>query len=219
MSIAVEDAFYIKLGRGGEWEEECLKEGTIRFGYRETPHDLCLARAWDQVRDFWTDRRGDVSTATRDMKQIQAFYEADQNSFFITFANGLLHWCRPVDAVEVLPDRARRRSTVDGWRAQSLGGVPLSSDRLSGHLLKVQMFKGTICQVKQRAYLLRKLNDELSPRSCGSRRGGVRYDYVDRPPNAASDVAGFRASGRSDLFCQRLAASWRGWPGSKDRGP
>ena len=25
------------------------------------------------------------------------------------------------------------------------------------------MFRGTICQVKQRAYLLRKLNDELSP--------------------------------------------------------
>jgi len=37
------------------------------------------------------------------------------------------------------------------------------SDRISGDLLKVQMFQGTICQVKRRDYLLRKLNDELLP--------------------------------------------------------
>jgi hypothetical protein len=163
MPITAKDAFYIKLGRGGEWEAECLRAGSLRFGYHETPHDLCLAGAWDQVRDFWTERRGDVGTATRDMKQIRTFYEADENSLFITFANGLLYWCRPTGPVEVLPDMARRRTTVDGWHAQSLGGVSLSSDRISGHLLKVQMFRGTICQVKQRAYLVRKLNDELSP--------------------------------------------------------
>jgi hypothetical protein len=163
MPVATESVYYIKLGRGGEWENECLKEGTLRFGYRETPHDLCIAGAWDEVRDFWTTRRGDAGAATRDMKQIRAFYEADESSIFITFANGLLYWCRPSGPVEVLPDGTRRRVTVEGWRSQSRGGVQLSSDRISGHLLKVQMFRGTICQVKQRAYLLRKLSDELSP--------------------------------------------------------
>jgi hypothetical protein len=94
---------------------------------------------------------------------IRAFYESDETGIFITFANGLLYWCRPVGPVEVLPDKTRRRATLNGWNSRSLGGVPLSSDRISGHLLKVQMFRGTICQVKQRDYLLRKLNDELSP--------------------------------------------------------
>lgn len=163
MPITAESAYFIKLGRGGEWEAECLKEGTLRFGYRETPHDLCAAGAWDEVRRFWTDRRGDAGAGTRDMKQIRAFYEAGEDSVFITFVNGLLYWCRPSGPVEVLPDKTHRRATVDGWQGHSLGGVPLSSDRISGHLLKVQMFRGTICQVKPRVYLLRKINDELSP--------------------------------------------------------
>jgi len=163
MAVAAQQAFYIKLGRGGEWEGECLREGTLRFGYHETPHDLCVAGAWDQIRDFWTERRGDAGTAARDMNQIRAFYEAAEADLFITFAHGLLHWCRPTGPVEVLADGGRRRATVDGWHSQSLSGIPLTSDRISGHLLKVQMFRGTICQVRPFAYLLRKLNDELSP--------------------------------------------------------
>ena len=115
------------------------------------------------MRDFWTEQRGDVGTATRDTNQIRTFYTADENDLCITFANGLMHWCRPTGPVEVLPDGNRRRATVDGWHSQSANGTPLTSDRISGHLVKVQMFRGTICQVRQRAYLLRKLNDELSP--------------------------------------------------------
>jgi hypothetical protein len=114
MPVAAKDAFYIKLGRGGEWEADCLKQGFLQFGYRETPHELCLAGEWDKVRDFWAARRGDQGTATRDMKQIRAFYEADENCLFITFANGLLYWCKPTGPVEILPDRSHRRATVDG---------------------------------------------------------------------------------------------------------
>ncbi|WP_339832526.1 hypothetical protein [uncultured Parvibaculum sp.] len=163
MTATAKHAYYIKLGRGGEWEDECLRDGTIRFGYRETPHKDCTAGAWDRVRDFWTERRGDAGTAARDTNQIRAFYEADEDDLFITFAHGLLHWCRPAGPVEVLPDGGRRRATAHGWSSQSTSGASLSSDRISGHLLKVQMFRGTICLVKPFDYLLRKLNDELSP--------------------------------------------------------
>ena len=162
-TVTAERAYYIKLGRGGEWEVECLREGSLRFGYRETPHDLCLAGEWDQVRNFWAEQRTDPGAAARDAKQIRAFYETDESGIFITFANGLLHWCRPTGPVEVLPDGNHRRATVDGWHHQSANGTLLSSERISGHLLKVQMFRGTICQVKPFDYLLRKLNDELSP--------------------------------------------------------
>jgi len=161
--IQAADAFFIKLGRGGTWEEECLREGTLRFSYRETPHELCLKGDWEAVWEFWKGIRGDAGTATRDVKQIRTFYEADERHIFITFSGGLLHWCRPRGPVELLSDQRRRRATVDGWHQTSVGGTPLSVDRLSGHLLKVQMFRGTICQVKAFEYLLRKLNDELSP--------------------------------------------------------
>jgi hypothetical protein len=162
--IDAQNAYFIKLGRGGEWENECLSNGTLRFGYRETPHDLCLQGKWDAVRQFWKERRGDAGTATRDMTQIRAFYEAGEDDLFITFAGGFMHWCRPSGPIELLPDNGRLRRTVaGGWRKTSINNTPLTVDRLSGHLLKVQMFRGTICQIMAFDYLMRKLNDELLP--------------------------------------------------------
>lgn len=154
---------FIKLGTGGEWEAECLRTGSIRFGYSETPHDLCVAKDWKGVWEVWNELRGDGGTATRDTNQIRTFYESSEQSIFVTFSGGLLHWCRPSGPVEVLPNGRRRRQTVDGWHSASMGGRPLTVDQLSGNLLKVQMFRGTICQVKAAEYLLRKLNDQLSP--------------------------------------------------------
>lgn len=160
---AVAAAYFIKLGPGGVWEEDCLRDGVIRFGYRETPHGACVDGDWDQVFKTWLRIRDDSGTARRDMNQIRIFYEADERSLFVTFHGGLLYWCRPTGQVAVLPDGCRVRRTADGWHSTSVGGAPLTADRLSGHLLKVQMFRGTICRVEALDYLLRKLNDELSP--------------------------------------------------------
>lgn len=81
----------------------------------------------------------------------------------MTFARGLLHWCHPKGPVEPLLDRTHLRRTENEWHSTSLGGTPLTTDRLSGHLLKVQMFQGAICEVKALDYLLHKLNAELLP--------------------------------------------------------
>jgi hypothetical protein len=108
-------AYYIKLGRAGNWETECLKDGTLRFGYRETPQDLCLRGDWQAVREVWNKIRGDEGTATRDVNQIRVFYEADETTLFVTFAGGLLYWCRPSGPVEQLSDGGRRRATVSQY--------------------------------------------------------------------------------------------------------
>lgn len=161
--VAASKAYFIKLGERGEWEAECLRDGTLKFGYRETPHELCLAADWEQVREIWRSIRKDPGAATRDANQIRIFYESDEDAIFISFVNGSMYWCRPRGPVEVLPTAVRIRKTVNGWHSASVGGVSLTSDRLSGNLLKVQMFRGTICKVKPFDYLMRKLNDQLSP--------------------------------------------------------
>jgi hypothetical protein len=33
---------FIKLGEAGEWERQCLSDGTLRFGYHQTPNSLCV---------------------------------------------------------------------------------------------------------------------------------------------------------------------------------
>jgi hypothetical protein len=161
--VAASHLYYIKLGRGGDWEAESLRDGVLRFGYREAPHDLCARGDWQGVWEAMKTIRGDAGAATRDVNQIRAYYEADEHSIFVTFVGGLLYWCRPSGPVELLDDRSHRRQTSEGWRNTSVNGTLLSADRLSGRLLKVQMFRGTICDVRAGDYLLRKLSDQLSP--------------------------------------------------------
>lgn len=161
--IAASNIRYIKLGRGGGWEAESLQEAVLRFGYREAPHDLCIRGDWAAVWEVMKEIRGDAGAATRDVNQIRAFYESDESTIFITFVGGLMHWCRPTGPVQLLDDGSHRRQTLDGWHDKSKAAVLLTADRLSGHLLKVQMFRGTICDVGATDYLLRKLNDELLP--------------------------------------------------------
>ncbi|USI75088.1 restriction endonuclease [Sphingomonas morindae] len=162
-AVTASSVYYIKLGRKGDWEAESIHDGVIRFGYREAPHDLCAAGDWAAVREAMMRIRGDAGAATRDVKQIRAFYESDETVIFITFVGGLLYWCRPSGEIEILGDNSHRRPTLDGWRSTTIGGTLLTADRLSGHLLKVQMFRGTICDVAAADYLLRRLSDELSP--------------------------------------------------------
>jgi len=162
-AVSASRLYYIKLGRGGDWEAESLRDGVLRFGYRDAPHELCASGDWQGVWDAMKIIRGDAGAATRDVNQIRTYYEADEQSIFITFVGGLLYWCRPSGYVELLDDRSHRRATMDGWHSTSIGGSVLSADRLSGRLLKVQMFRGTICDVRAGDYLLRKLNDQLSP--------------------------------------------------------
>jgi len=76
MRISAEKAYFIKLGRGGQWEAQCLRDGVLRFGYREASHDDCLHGRWDKVQDFWMRARDDKGAATRDTNQIRIFYEA-----------------------------------------------------------------------------------------------------------------------------------------------
>ena len=162
-NVVATNANFIKLGNAGGWELECLRDGVLRFGYEAAPHHLCVAGQWDEIWTIWRNIRGDSGTATRDVNQIKAFYESGEDTIFITFAHGLLYWCRPTGGVEEQSDGTRLRRTVDGWIDASLGGKRLTMDKLSGNLLKVQMFRGTICRVKETEYLLRKLGDELSP--------------------------------------------------------
>jgi hypothetical protein len=155
-------AYFIKLGEGGAWESSCLSEGTIRFGYHATPQDLCVQGQWEKVRAFWAQQRGNEGTATNDARQIRTFFEASEDDIFVTFSKGYLWWCRPsgMPVFHSAKDGSRLRQTVNGWRNASIGGEPLLVSRLSGKLTKTQMYQGTICDVDERAYLLRRINDQ-----------------------------------------------------------
>lgn len=66
--ISPSDVKYIKLGPGGKWEAECIDTGIIKFGYHETPNQLCIDGKWAEVHEIWKIIRGSkTGTATSDM--------------------------------------------------------------------------------------------------------------------------------------------------------
>jgi len=153
---------YIKLGTGGKWEKESLDKGILRFGYGSTPFESAVSGDWETVRKAWHEIRHDAGAAARDVIQIKHFFEADENTLWVTFHGGLLHWCFAKPGVHESGDGSFR-NTVDGWHSDDTKGKKLFTDKLSGNLLKMQAFRGTICSINDFEYLKRKLNGQLLP--------------------------------------------------------
>lgn len=157
-------AYYIKLGRGGDWERECVEEKqTLRLGYREIPDDLCRQGKWDEVQEVLKGIREDSGAATRDKNQVRAFYEADENALWVTFFGDRLYWCFSKPEITLLPDKTKIRSVIGPWSSTDIQGNPLQKFQLSGSLLRMQGFRGTICKVKELKYLVRKINGVVEP--------------------------------------------------------
>jgi hypothetical protein len=155
---------FIKLGPSGSWEKECLENGILRFGYKQTPFDAAVSGDWETVRKVWLGLRKDEGTATRDVIQIRHFFEAGEDTVWITFCGGFLWWCFAKPGVKRHQDgKGSYRTTVAGWKNTDILDGKLFTEKLSGNLLKVQSFQGTICEIKAFEYLKRKLNGQLLP--------------------------------------------------------
>ena len=162
--VKAESALFIKLGEGGDWESDCVNNGTLRLGYHNQPHELCISSDWDSPELRASFREGsDQGAVTRHIKQVRNFYEAPATTLWITFHSDRLWWCFSKPEITQLPDKSKVRNVIGQWRDTDINGTPLIKGRLSGKLLAVQMFQGTICTVKEREYLLHKINGTLEP--------------------------------------------------------
>src|SRR3990172_12550576 len=58
-------ALYIKLGKAGVWERDCLaREQTLRLGYEDVPHDLCLKGSWQEATENFRRGSPEMSAGT-----------------------------------------------------------------------------------------------------------------------------------------------------------
>ncbi len=151
---------FIKLGRSGEWEKKCIEEdGTVRLGYQSPYHENSIVGDWETVRKYWLDfRKGNERVATNDVNQIRDFYELSENDLWITFYNRKLYWCFAKKDILELEDGSRIRETLNGWSCKDLLGNELRVENIDGRVTKVQGFRGTICRVELKDYLVAKIN-------------------------------------------------------------
>lgn len=161
--ISASAALFIKLGEGGRWAAECFREGTLRFGYREIQHQVCANQDWAEVQRETLKFAKDRGAATRHTKQIRQFYETPATTLWITFHSDRLWWCFSAVNVELRQDNEKERKVIGCWHDTDINGVHLVKGRLSGKLLTVQGFQGTICSVSDLDYLLHKINATVQP--------------------------------------------------------
>lgn len=168
--ITANSVKFIKLGRGGSWEDYCINNNLIALGFDNPYHDRCLEGDWDFIHNYWFDKSTKVtdaakkSEATKITIQIKVFYTSPSDVMWITFHNSKLYWCFAQEEVEErkideLYCVAKVRKVKGTWNSTDIYGNELLVSNLSGKLTMVQMFRGTICAVKESDYLLRRIND------------------------------------------------------------
>jgi hypothetical protein len=161
--ISALKALYIKLGKGGEWEAACLQEGLLRYGDREIPHEVCMAKDWVEVKRLARLSRKNEGAATSQVNQLRQFYETPKDFLWITFHSDRLWWCFSETDVRPTLDNDKVRDVSGSWHDEDINGVPLIKGRLSGKLLAVQGYRGTICAVPDIGYLIHKINGTVQP--------------------------------------------------------
>lgn len=160
--IQANKVLFIKLGQGGKFERECIESNqTLRLGYREVDHKLCITGQWDKVHDYFiTEENSKTFVATSHSNQIKQFYEEDEKTLWMTFYANKLWWCFSKPEITLLADKTKTRPVIGKWSDKDINGNALLAGNISGKLLKTQGFRGTICSVPEEKYALAKINCE-----------------------------------------------------------
>ena len=163
MSVEAERCLFIRLGRCGEQTAQCIVAGELRLDYPQVSHQFALDGRWTQVDSQIAPTDQDREDSARHTNQIRAFYEASASTLWITFHADCMWWSFAAPGVSQRDDGAKIRSTIDGWHQYDVRNQPLATARLSGGLLAVQAFRGTICTVEP-SYVLQEINCVDAPR-------------------------------------------------------
>jgi|ERR1700730_16481575 len=165
--IAPKTVRYIKLGRGGCWEQVSLDRGELHFGHRKVPHKLALAGDREQIIKRQIENGRDPRAAVEDAREVLDFYQLGRNCLWITLARDHLWWTFARPEVKWLGfgdgHGERVRKSIAGWRNTDINGIRLRIDGLSTQLTRVASYRRTLCSVDAKQYLLRRINGVVEP--------------------------------------------------------
>lgn len=167
-SIRASEVYFIKLGSKGGWEDECIRQGVIKIGFREFNHRACKKGQWNRAMPISLRQRLTQGKTTDFLRQVKAFYESGPSALWITFFGNRMWWCFAEKLVKRTDEGDKIRRVIGRWRNTDVNGDYLSFDKVSGKLLKVRGYQSTICSVEP-ALALRQINAEVSADVKGTR--------------------------------------------------
>lgn len=158
------NAFYIKLGRGGCWEEDSIKFGRLRLGWKDQSVDDINVRDWPRIESQLRAAQPSApQVATNDLNRLRDIVESIPTDIWITFHGAKLWWARLAKGSVQVDAISKFRPTLDGWQCTSEQGRLLVANDLPGKITMLQGFRGTVCKVRYAGVLSRVINGQRSP--------------------------------------------------------
>ena len=158
-------AFYIKLGRAGEWAPRSIAEGRVRFGWTNIPLEEIAGGAWDTIRQRLAYPGRTPNVITNDTARLRDLATSTAEDVWVTFHDSHLYWCRMADGPVEADDVSRFRRVAGAWSRTDVHGRPLLANQIPGQLAAMQGYRATVCRVRADRALARLLAGEPSPRA------------------------------------------------------
>jgi len=158
-------AFYIKLGRGGKWETDSIKNGKLRLGWQLQSIEDINAGRWELIEEQLRakDQGKRVAATTSDLNALKILTESGPEDVWITFHQSKLWWTRLATGPVKQDDISKFRLTAQPWSDQAADGRLLVVNQLPGKISQIQGFRATVCRVKYADLLRRTFNGTRSP--------------------------------------------------------
>ena len=156
--IEFSKAYFIKLGRGGIWEDSSIAESKLRIGWKgQTVQDINHEK-WEIIRKQLEIEITDQGAVTRDLNALKIIAESTPNDIWITFHTSKLWWCKLKDGLILEDETSKFRKLTGKWSDENVNSKKLFIEDISGKLSKIQGFRGTVCGVNAPDDLFRLLN-------------------------------------------------------------
>jgi hypothetical protein len=162
---------YIKLGVANKNTKHCIQNGTMVLGfwtYEQDMFDACINQDWLKVESLLKAYRKkqkngvEPKSVADDLRQVKEFFCDDMETIWITFDDRKLYWGLGGGKnykISDFPDGPRcEKSMTRGWAQFDMRGKELRMDDIAGHISMVSQYRGTICEVDDTQYLLRRVN-------------------------------------------------------------
>lgn len=166
--ITIKNAYYVKLGRGGEWVESSIQSRIIRIGWREQTLDDVNNWRESIIREKTLSAREQQGLPTsktavsNDVSALSKIVHATPEDVWVTFHSSYLWWCRVAETGIEEDTTSKYRKIIGQWSNCDIEGTPLIINQIPGRLSKTQRFSGTICRLGAVDDLRRLLNNQPS---------------------------------------------------------
>ena len=161
-TLDFKNAYYIKLGSGGKWEESSIRENKVRIGWADLTVEEINQRNWDTLKEKYQHRYKNKSSATVDINALKTIVESTADDIWITFHASQLWWCRVGEPGIFKDEISKYRKMAGRWNNHDIHDQPLIINQIPGSISQVQGFQGTMCSVKAVDNLRRLLNNQPS---------------------------------------------------------